>query len=164
MKLWKAKTTIKADFSFINSLIFRNHTDYDLVDAVDAIALKSLSGDIFDFYRNNPLEDPDEYKYTKLYKKSITLITLPTPKQEKLALYLSKKYTNYKIICIGASVAIASGEEKQVPDIFKNYEFLWRLRNDFFRRSKRIIETFVYYLKGRYINKIFHKMRFVKID
>ena len=100
----------------------------------------------------------------KLYKKSITLITLPTPKQEKLALYLSKKYTNYKIICIGASVAIASGEEKQVPDIFKNYEFLWRLRNDFFRRSKRIIETFVYYLKGRYINKIFHKMRFVKID
>ena len=32
MKLWKAKTTIKTDFSFINSLIFRNHTDYDLVD------------------------------------------------------------------------------------------------------------------------------------
>ena len=71
MILWKAKTTIKTDFSFINSLIFRNHTDYDLVDAVDAIALKSLSGDIFDFYRNNPLENPDEYKYTKLYEKDV---------------------------------------------------------------------------------------------
>ena len=100
----------------------------------------------------------------RLHEKTLTLITLPTPKQEKLAFYLSKKNTNFKIICIGASVAIASGEERQVPDILKNYEFLWRLRNDFFRRSKRIIETFIYYLKGRYFNKTFHKIRFIKID
>lgn len=100
----------------------------------------------------------------KLPNKSLTLITLPTPKQEKLAYYISKKNTNFKIICIGASVAIASGEEKEVPNLLKNYEFLWRLRNDFFRRSKRMIETFFYYLKGRYINKAFHKTRFIKID
>ena len=100
----------------------------------------------------------------KLSNKSLTLITLPTPKQEKLAYYLSKKNSKYKIICIGASIAIASGEEKEVPNILKNYEFLWRLRNDFFRRSKRIIETFFYYLIGKYLKKAFHKTRFIKID
>ena len=99
-----------------------------------------------------------------LDKKMLTLITLPTPKQEKLAYYLSKKNTHFKIICIGASVAIASGEEKIVPSFLRNYEFLWRLRNDFFRRSKRIIETFFYYIKGRYINKIFENIRFIKIE
>ena len=77
---------------------------------------------------------------------------------------MANKNSKFKIICIGASVAIASGEEKQVPNILKNYEFLWRLRNDFFRRSKRIIETFIYYLKGKYFSKIFHKTRFIKID
>lgn len=100
----------------------------------------------------------------KLPKNTLTLITLPTPKQEKLAFYLAKKNPKFKIICIGASVAIASGEEKQVPNILKNYEFIWRLRNDFFRRSKRIIETFYYYIKGKYIIKVFHKTRFIKID
>ena len=92
------------------------------------------------------------------------MITLPTPKQEKLAYHLAKKNMNYKIICIGASVAIASGEERKVPELLRNYEFIWRLRNDFFRRSKRIIETFFYYVKGRYFKKSFHKIRFVKID
>ena len=100
----------------------------------------------------------------KLSQKTLTFITLPTPKQEKLALYLSKRNKEYKIICIGASVAIASGDEKQVPNILRNYEFLWRLKNDFFRRSKRIFETFYYYLKGKYISKTFHKTRFIKID
>ena len=103
-------------------------------------------------------------KKINLTKKMLTLITLPTPKQEKLAYHLSKKNSHFKIICIGASVAIASGEEKIVPDFLRNYEFLWRLRNDFFRRSKRIIETFYYYIKGKYIYKIFNKTRFIKID
>ncbi len=100
----------------------------------------------------------------KLNDKSLTLITLPTPKQEQLAYYLSEKNSKYKIICIGASIAIASGEEKVVPNLLKNYEFMWRLRNDFFRRSKRIIETFFYYLVGKYLTKAFHKTRFIKID
>ena len=56
---------------------------------------------------------------------------MPTPKQEKLAYFLSKNNYEYKIICIGASISIASGEEKQVPKIIKNYEFLWRLRREF---------------------------------
>ena len=99
-----------------------------------------------------------------LSKNMLTFITLPTPKQEKLAYYLSKKNSHFKIICIGASVAIASGEERIVPYFLRNYEFLWRLRNDFFRRSKRIFETFFYYIKGKYISKIFENIRFIEID
>ena len=47
-----------------------------------------------------------------------------------LAYHLTKKNSKYKIICIGASINIASGEEK-VPYILRNYEFLWRLRTEF---------------------------------
>ena len=100
----------------------------------------------------------------KLLKNTLTLITLPTPKQEKLAYHLMSKNKNFKIICIGASVAIASGDEKPVPSKLKNYEFLWRLRSDFFRRLKRIFETLFYYLKGKYIFNIYNKIRFIIID
>ena len=74
------------------------------------------------------------------------------------------KNKNFKIICIGASIAIASGDEKPVPTKLKNYEFLWRLRSDFFRRLKRIFETLYYYLKGKYIFNIYNKIRFIIID
>ena len=63
---------------------------------------------------------------------------MPTPKQEELAYSLAEKNSNFKIICIGGSIAIASGEEKPVPKIIQNYEFLWRLKNDFFRRIIRL--------------------------
>ena len=67
-------------------------------------------------------------------KNQLILITLPTPKQEILAQYIARKNKNYKIICIGGSIAIASGEEIPVP-VFINYlEFLWRLRYETFRR------------------------------
>jgi hypothetical protein len=100
----------------------------------------------------------------KLPTKSLTFITLPTPKQEQLAYNLTKTNKEYKIICIGASIAIASGEEKQVPKIIKKMEYLWRLRSDTVRRLLRILETIYYYLKGRYILKTFLKTSFKKID
>ena len=99
-----------------------------------------------------------------LPKNTLTFITLPTPKQEKLAYHLSKQNKNFKIICIGASIAIASGDEKRVPNIIRNYEFLWRLRSDFFRRSKRILETLFFYVRGKYINKTFNNIRFLRFD
>jgi hypothetical protein len=118
------------------------------------------------FHKNLPFGDIEMIKKTKIKipKNTLVFITLPTPKQEKLAYHLSKINKNYKIICIGASIAIASGDEKVVPELLKNYEFLWRLRSDFFRRLKRIIETLVYYFKGKYIDKIFTNIRFIKID
>ena len=71
---------------------------------------------------------------------------------------------HFKILCIGASIAIASGDEKPVPIKLKNYEFLWRLRSDFFRRLKRIFETLYYYSKGKYIFNIYNKIRFIILD
>ena len=89
---------------------------------------------------------------------------MPTPKQEKLANILTKYNKHFKIICIGASIAISSGEEKPVPNIIKNYEFLWRLRTDFLRRLKRILETLLFYFKGKYIYKVFNNLRFIRFE
>ena len=49
-----------------------------------------------------------------LEENSLVYITLPTPKQEQLAFHLARNNKNHKIICIGASIMIASGEEKVV--------------------------------------------------
>ena len=103
-------------------------------------------------------------KKISLTKNSLTFITLPTPKQEQLAMELSKKNKNFKIICIGGSIAIASGEEKEVPRFMQYYEFLWRLKNDFLRRIKRLLESFIFYLKGNYIDNLYNKTIFKIIE
>jgi hypothetical protein len=85
----------------------------------------------------------------------LIFITLPTPKQEQFAEHLAQNNKKYKIICIGGSIAIASGEEKVVPKKIYYLEFLWRLRYDTLRRLYRLIYTFFLFLYGRYItNKI----------
>ena len=90
-------------------------------------------------------------KKITIRKKQLILITLPTPKQEQLARYLFLKNKYYKIICIGASISIASGEEKEVPEYFKNFEFAWRLRYEPRRRLIRLISSFIHYIKGVFI-------------
>lgn len=87
-------------------------------------------------------------KNISLKKKDLVLITLPTPKQEQLARYLVLKNKYYKIICIGASVSIASGEEQEVPEFLKNFEFIWRLRYEPQRRIKRLFTSFYHYITG----------------
>ena len=72
----------------------------------------------------------------------LIFITLPTPKQELLSVELAKKFKDYKIICIGGSIAIFSGEEKEVPVFLNNFEFLWRLQYETWRRIKRLLVTF----------------------
>ena len=91
----------------------------------------------------------------KIRKDELIFITLPTPKQEQLAQYLKKKNLYFKIICIGGSINIASGEEKEVPKYISWLEFLWRLRFDTFRRISRLTVTFVYYLHALLISKKF---------
>jgi len=88
----------------------------------------------------------------KIYVGELVFITLPTPKQEIMAEYLSEKYKNYKIICIGASISLASGFEKPVPTILyaMSLEWLWRLRSDTKRRIIRMFQTYRYYLIGCY--------------
>lgn len=63
------KTQIAFDGDWLDKLKFKNHTDYDLKDNCSAIAVKSESGSVYDFYRTNPIENPDEFKYTQLYYK-----------------------------------------------------------------------------------------------
>ena len=101
-------------------------------------------------------------KKVKLDNKTLVLITLPTPKQEQYAYALSRINKDYKIICIGASVAIASSEEKPVPAILSRYEFLWRLRSDTVRRTKRLLETYYYFNKMRLFSNLFKKTSFRK--
>ena len=67
--LLKAKTKLEFDNSWVKQLKFVEHTDQDLAGHVDAISVKSESGSVFDFYRSNPLENPDDFKYTALYHK-----------------------------------------------------------------------------------------------
>jgi len=67
--LLKAKTRLEFDNSWVKQLKFVEHTDQDLAGHVDAISVKSESGSVFDFYRSNPLENPDDFKYTALYHK-----------------------------------------------------------------------------------------------
>ena len=65
---------------------------------------------------------------------------------------------NYRIICIGGAINMASGVEKEIPSILDTLglEFLWRLKNDPTRRLKRLIETFFIYIfqevKGKFKN------------
>jgi glycosyltransferase involved in cell wall biosynthesis len=94
-----------------------------------------------------------------LKKNELVLITLPTPKQEIIANYLATKNRHFKIICIGGSVAIASGEERRVPDLISSFEFLWRLRYDTNRRLNRLLMTFYYFLKGYFITKKLKNLR-----
>jgi hypothetical protein len=96
-----------------------------------------------------------------LKKNELILITLPTPKQEIIANYLAEKNGHFKIICIGGSVAIASGEEARVPNLISSFEFLWRLRYDTIRRLNRLLMTFYYFVKGYFFTK---KLKNLKIN
>ena len=102
-----------------------------------------------------------KYKKITIKKNQLILITLPTPKQELYAQHLATTNKNYKIICIGGSIAIASGEEKPVPTSLSYFEFLWRLRYETLRRVIRLISTFKYFIYGKFFT---HKLEFKKIE
>ena len=94
-------------------------------------------------------------------KKQLVFLTLPTPKQEIVAEYLSKVNKHYKIICIGGSIAMLSGEEMPVPKFLSYFEFIWRLRYETYRRLKRLISTFFYYSYGTLFT---NKLKNIKIE
>ena len=77
----------------------------------------------------------------KFQTSDLIFITLPTPKQELIAIELAKRLHIYKIICIGGSIAIFSGEEKEVPELLNNFEFIWRLQYETWRRINRLLVT-----------------------
>lgn len=65
--LYKAKTKILFNDFWINQLVFKPHSDQDLAGYVDAISVKSETGRVYDFYRSAQIEEPEDFKYTKLY-------------------------------------------------------------------------------------------------
>ena len=99
-----------------------------------------------------------------LKKNSLTFITLPTPKQEILAYELAKYNKKFKIICIGASISLASKEERPVPSWMSNYEFIWRLQSDTLRRLRRLFESMFYLLVGLLVNKRLKNVHMQIID
>lgn len=96
----------------------------------------------------------------KFNDKDIIFITLPTPKQEQLAEFISKNSSSYKIICLGGAISMASGDEMAVPFLVEKIglEFLWRLRSDTRRRLRRLAITSFYYLLGEITLK-YNKIR-----
>ena len=72
-------------------------------------------------------------------------MTLPTPKQEQVAEYISQNQSTYKILCIGGALNMLTGHEKPCPKILENYglETIWRLRTDTYRRGSRLIRTLI---------------------
>tara|TARA_B110000483_G_scaffold201220_1_gene242116 strand:+ start:854 stop:2329 length:1476 start_codon:yes stop_codon:yes gene_type:complete len=100
-----------------------------------------------------PIKKITENLKYKIKKNELILITLPTPKQEQLAEYLLLKNNYYKIICIGGSINMLAGIEIKVPDYLYPIEFLWRLRYETIRRSKRLVSTFIQYMYGKYFTK-----------
>jgi UDP-N-acetyl-D-mannosaminuronic acid transferase (WecB/TagA/CpsF family) len=46
---------------------------------------------------------------------------------------------------------MASGEDRPVPELMDNLglEFLWRLRKETFRRTKRLLITYAYFLYAK---------------
>ncbi len=101
------------------------------------------------FHQNLPFGDLNiilKNLNIKIRKSDLVFITLPTPKQEQIARYLASKNKYFKIICIGGSIGIISGDEKPVPNFLFYLEFLWRLRYETFRRLNRLIKTFYFYV------------------
>ena len=96
-------------------------------------------------------------------KNALILITIPTPKQEMLAMEIRKKNKHYKIICIGGGLSIASGEIKKCPKFLEIFglEFIWRLNTDTLRRIHRLTYTFMILILN--ISKIFTKIKIIKV-
>ena len=110
--------------------------------------------DVINYKLNNADIRTISQSLPKIYKNILYIITLPTPKQEQIAEYISKKYPNFKIICIGGGLKMCTEKIHDCPKILYNLglEFIWRLRFEFKRRIIRLIYTYIMYLAYR-INK-----------
>ena len=73
----------------------------------------------------------------------IVFITLPSPKQEILALNLIEKYPHLKVYCIGGALNMLACPDLDCPAILRvlGFEFLFRLRTDTKRRLIRLFQS-----------------------
>lgn len=73
-------------------------------------------------------------------RSKVVLITLPSPKQELLALDLAKVYTNTHFYCIGGALNMLANPKMDCPVWIQRLglEFVFRLKSDTWRRLKRL--------------------------
>jgi len=98
-------------------------------------------------------------------KQKVLVLVLPTPLQEKVSIGISYYKKNLKVICMGGSFRMLSGEEKIVPSfIEKSYlTSIWRLHTSPVRRIIRLFKSFkelinfnknIYYLRNIRVKKL----------
>lgn len=73
------------------------------------------------------------------------LITLPSPKQELVALNLSERFPKANFYCIGGAMNMLAHPELDCPALLQRlgFEFLFRLRSDTRRRIVRLLDSMV---------------------
>lgn len=81
-------------------------------------------------------------KIKKIKSNNLILLGLPTPKQEHIASFISQNLNEYRVLCLGGSINYNSKDTKIPPKFFENYfESIWRLQNDTFRRTLRLLSS-----------------------
>ena len=88
-------------------------------------------------------------------ENTLCLLTLPTPKQEQIAKYISDNQSFFKIICIGGALNMLTGEEDPCPKFLENYglEAIWRLKTDTKRRAIRLSKSLALFFYGLIFRK-----------
>jgi glycosyltransferase len=95
-------------------------------------------------------------------KHKVLVLILPTPLQENVSLEISNYKKNLKVICMGGSFRMLSGEEKIVPSfIEKRYlTSIWRLHTSPIRR---IIRLFISFKELINFNKNIYCLKNIKV-
>ena len=88
-------------------------------------------------------------------KHKVLILVLPTPLQENVSLEISNYKKNLKVICMGGSFRMLSGEEKIVPGFIEKIYLtsFWRLHSSPIRRIARLFvsfKEFIYFKKNIY--------------
>ena len=98
-------------------------------------------------------------------KQKVLVLVLPTPLQEDVSVEISNYKKNLKVICMGGSFRMLSGEEKIVPSFIEKLYLtsIWRLHTSPIRRMIRLFKSFkeliyfnknIYYLKNIKVKKL----------
>jgi UDP-N-acetyl-D-mannosaminuronic acid transferase (WecB/TagA/CpsF family) len=95
-------------------------------------------------------------------KHKVLVLVLPTPFQEDVSLEIANYKKNLKVICMGGSFRMLSGEEKIVPSFIEKAHLtsVWRLHTSPIRRIIRLIMSFKEFI---YFNKNIYNLKNIKV-
>ncbi|AEA80508.1 hypothetical protein SAR11G3_00033 [Candidatus Pelagibacter sp. IMCC9063] len=66
------------------------------------------------------------------------------------------RFDNAKVVCAGGALDYLSGNiSKPLPIFSSKLEFLWRLRNDFRRRSYRLVLSCIFLIKNYFSGEFY---------